>query len=84
MNRKERRAAHKRGSRMPATASANARASGDGNAAYHFNLATSHQAAARWDKACAHYTRAIALGMDDTSVTQAVLQTPSSPDACIG
>jgi SAM-dependent methyltransferase len=76
MNRKERRAAHKRGSRMPATASANPRAPGDGNAAYHFNLATSHQAAARWDKARAHYTRAIALGMDDTSAVQAVLQTP--------
>jgi SAM-dependent methyltransferase len=76
MNRKERRAALKRGSRMPAPASVSPRAGSGGNAAYHFNLATSHQAAARWDKARAHFTRAIALGMDDTSAVQSVLQMP--------
>ena len=76
MNRKERRAAIKRGSRMPAAASVSPRAGSGGNAAYHFNLATSHQAAARWDKARMHFTRAIVLGMDDTSALQSVLQTP--------
>ena len=76
MNRKERRAAIKRGSRMPAAASLSPRAGSGGNAAYHFNLATSHQAAGRWDKARAHFTRAIVLGMDDTSALQSVLQTP--------
>jgi SAM-dependent methyltransferase len=76
MNRKERRAAVRRRSRMPAAKSAGPRAGGTGNAAYHFNLATAHQAAARWDKARAHFNRAIALGMDDTSTVQAVLEIP--------
>ena len=75
MNRKERRAALKHDSRLPAAASVSPRAGSGGNAAYHFNLATSHQAA-RWDKARAHFTRAIVLGMDDTSTVQSVLQTP--------
>ena len=76
MNRKERRGALKHDSRLPAAASVSPRAGSGGNAAYHFNLAISHQAAARWDKARAHFTRAIVLGMDDTSALQSVLQTP--------
>lgn len=46
------------------------------NAVCHFNIASSYQALARWDKATAHFTRAIALGMDDNTVLQFVTQVP--------
>jgi len=76
MNRKERRAALKRGSKTPAAESACPRTGGRGDAAYHFGRATFHQGAGQWDKARWHFSRAIALGMDEYSVVQAVLQMP--------
>ena len=60
--------------KIPAAKRASLRAGRDGDATYHFNLATSHQAAARWDKARAHFTRAIELGMDYTSTVSALLE----------
>ena len=47
-----------------------------GNVAYHVNVASSYQALDRWEKASAHFTRAIMLGLDDNSVVQFVTQTP--------
>lgn len=47
-----------------------------GNTACHFNIALSYQALEQWDKATAHFTRAIALGVDDNSVLQFVTHTP--------
>jgi hypothetical protein len=76
MNRKERRAALKRGSKTPAAESASPRTGGRGDATYHFGRATVHQAAGHWDKARWHFSRAITLGMDENSLVQAVLQTP--------
>ena len=76
MNRKERRAALKRGSKTLAAESASPRTGRRGDAAYHFGRATFHQAAGQWDKARWHFSRAITLGMDEYSVVQAVLQTP--------
>jgi SAM-dependent methyltransferase len=76
MNRKERRAALKRGSKTLAAESASPRTGRRGDAAYHFGRATFHQAAGQWAKARWHFSRAITLGIDEYSVVQAVLQTP--------
>jgi SAM-dependent methyltransferase len=75
MNRKEKRATLKR-SKTAATKQAGSSARAIGGPTYHFDLAISHQAAFRWDKARVHFNRAIALGMDDASTIRALLETP--------
>lgn len=76
MNRKGRRGARKQRSEIPAAKTTRARTGGGATAAYHFNLATSHQTAARWSKALVHFARAIELGIDYTTTVNAILGTP--------
>jgi SAM-dependent methyltransferase len=76
MNRKGRRSARKQRSEIPAAKTTRARTGGGATAAYHFNLATSHQAAARWSKALVHFARAIELGIDYATTVNAILGAP--------
>lgn len=48
-----------------------------GNAELHFNIALSYQALERWDRATAHFTRSIALGLDAKSARQIVMEAPA-------
>jgi len=64
-------------SKLPDARSADTRSGSDGNAVYHFNFATAQQAVGRWDKARAHFTQAITLGIDEPSAVGAVLAIPT-------
>jgi SAM-dependent methyltransferase/tetratricopeptide (TPR) repeat protein len=44
------------------------------DATYHFNLARSHEALSHWDKAVAHFSQAIVLGLSD--VEAAIKESP--------
>jgi len=48
-----------------------------GSVAHHYNIALLFQALEHWDKASAHFTRAIALGLDENSALQIVIQAPA-------
>jgi tetratricopeptide (TPR) repeat protein len=50
--------------------------SGDGDAVCHFNIASSYQELARRNEASAHFTRAMALGLDPHFIMQCVARTP--------
>ena len=76
MKRKARRAALRLSSKMPDARNASARTQSIANAAHYFHLARVQQAAGRWDKARAHFTQAITLGLGASSTVKAVLETP--------